>query len=242
MHVPSPKLAADLGEQLDRKMASLHLGPASSVTMKPSGPPSAPFMAQTPRVSYPPAPAFGYTTAPPLAPFHGPPSAMHMQRQHPPALHSMGSFSAGTAHLGAQHPQEPAMPCGDTLSRHVKLATFDGTENVESFVKIFEMGCTFLGVPNDAGRLVLLHSSLKGTALAWASTEMDQDGISYVHLKNELIENFKSEGMSKVRQLQELRQGSRSIYDHNTKFMALAAAAGKSTHPSMVKDHYIDSL
>lgn len=49
----------------------------------------------------------------------------------------------------------PKGPRNASLSRHIKFPTFDGTENVESFVRMFERTCDFLDA-DDISRLVLL--------------------------------------------------------------------------------------
>lgn len=72
--------------------------------------------------------------------------------------------------------------------------------------------------------------------------QLEDSTITYVKIRDALLEHFESEMLSKVRQLQELKQGNSTIYDHNTRFMSLAAAAGKMMGDISIKDCYIDSL
>lgn len=63
-----------------------------------------------------------------------------------------------------------AAPNYDVLSRHVKLPTFSGTTNVETFILLFEQGCDTLGIVGPGQRLTLLFSNMEGAAADWAGS------------------------------------------------------------------------
>lgn len=84
----------------------------------------------------------------------------------------------------------PRAPRYDVLSKHVKLPTFNGTTNVETFVHLFERGCDTLGIDTE-DRLTLLWSNMRGSAADWAGS-MAQGGATYESLKGDLLTHFRS--------------------------------------------------
>jgi hypothetical protein len=111
------------------------------------------------------------------------------------------------------------------MMKHVKLPQFDGTDNVEGWFFQFEESCDALDA-TPSNRKVLLLGQLKGTAHAWALGKRSQLAtLTYGEVKAEIIRHFQGEILSKVRQVEELRQNNKPLHEHNTKFAGLAAAA-----------------
>ena len=141
-----------------------------------------------------------------------------------------------TAPFFPPHPPHP------TITSHVTLPEFDGSQNVEGFLTIFELGCMELGL-GESSIKVSLMGKLKGAAAAWLQG-LGQAAmqLSYAELRQQLKEHFGGEATSPVRALQRLQQKGGDLVLHNTKFTMEAAAATPMMCPLWVKELYVGSL
>lgn len=87
---------------------------------------------------------------------------------------------------------------------------------MQTFISVFERSCNTLRI-SEENRLSILQSNLKEGACDWADS-LESPDLTYEDLKSALLVHFRSEMVGKVRQLEELKQGSKTIYDHNLKF------------------------
>ena len=76
----------------------------------------------------------------------------------------------------------PAQVPGNA-ARHVRLPDFDGTQDVDGFFVMFELGCEEMGL-GDSSKKASLVGRLKGAAAAWAQGMGERlYTLSYVDIK-----------------------------------------------------------
>lgn len=66
--------------------------------------------------------------------------------------------------------------------------------------------------------------------------------LSYRDLKARLMEHFGGEIMHHVRALQDLKQGNKSLLEHNKKFSRMAAAASADMKVREQRELYLNSI
>jgi hypothetical protein len=156
---------------------------------------------------------------------------MHTAPTPAPPTH-LPSYSSGAA-----GPPPPPPP-----SKHVKLPEFNGMQNVKGFLAVFKLGYNQLQLDVE-GRKVSLAGRLTGAAASWLQGQEDRlRTMSYMELREGLLEHCAGEVSAHVRVLQRLKQQKLSLAEHNAKFSASAAAAASFMTPMWQKELYVESL
>ena len=122
-----------------------------------------------------------------------------------------------------------------------KVPEFDGSENVEGYLRVFEIGCQGMGMNEEQMRVNLI-TRLTGAAASWVQGLGDQLlYLDYGALRQQLITHFAGERSSHVRALLQLRQKG-DLVTHNKAFGKGAAAAASLMSPMWVNEVYLGSL
>jgi hypothetical protein len=130
----------------------------------------------------------------------------------PPPPPSMGLGASQVPSAPPAPPPPAAAPTAapqHTLSRpdrshlrHLRLPDFDGTQPVDGFFTMFELGCEEMDMDEGSMRATLM-GRLKGAAQAWAQGLGGSQlrALSYEELKSSLYKQFKGERMGAVRKM-----------------------------------------
>ena len=90
-----------------------------------------------------------------------------MSTQQPPQLSQPTPQSLPALTPAQVAPAPPQATVAGAAARHVRLPEFDGTQDVDGFFVMFELGCDEMGLSSTLKKASLV-GRLKGAAAAWA--------------------------------------------------------------------------
>lgn len=108
-------------------------------------------------------------------------------------------------------------------------------------MQAFEAACEALQVPPN-GRKPIFITAMKGNAQSWLYGLPDLANMSFAELKAELLADYAGEPVTYKRELQEIRQGNKTLGDHHKKFMSAVSMVKGQMETDSIIDCYIDSL